>query len=58
MWVNKDLDANANGLVSTGDATLDKLVNQWISWDKVSVHFYFDFQPFKIIIIKCDMGFG
>ncbi|XP_060800082.1 glucose 1,6-bisphosphate synthase [Neoarius graeffei] len=34
MWVNKDLDANANDLVSTGDATLDKLANQWISWDK------------------------
>ncbi|XP_053095809.1 glucose 1,6-bisphosphate synthase isoform X2 [Pangasianodon hypophthalmus] len=34
MWSNKDLDANANGVMSTGDATLDKLVNQWISWDK------------------------
>lgn len=34
MWSNKDLDANDNALVSTGDATLDKLVNQWISWDK------------------------
>ncbi|KAM9468860.1 glucose 1,6-bisphosphate synthase isoform 2-T2 [Clarias gariepinus] len=34
MWSNKDVDANANGLLSTGDATLDKLVNQWICWDK------------------------
>lgn len=41
MWSNTDLDANANGLMSTGDATLDKLVHQWISWDQVSVHFAF-----------------
>ncbi|TSN57728.1 Glucose 1,6-bisphosphate synthase [Bagarius yarrelli] len=34
MWSNTDLDANANSLMSTGDAELDKLVNQWISWDK------------------------
>ncbi|KAI5625637.1 glucose 1,6-bisphosphate synthase [Silurus asotus] len=34
MWSNKDVDANANDLVSTGDDTLDKLVNQWIIWDQ------------------------
>uniref|UniRef100_A0A4W4HEW9 Phosphoglucomutase 2-like 1 n=1 Tax=Electrophorus electricus TaxID=8005 RepID=A0A4W4HEW9_ELEEL len=34
MWSNEDLNANCDCLVSTGDPTLDKLVNQWISWDK------------------------
>ena len=37
MWSNEDLNANTDCLVSTGDPTLDKLISQWISWDKVSV---------------------
>ncbi|XP_062872749.1 glucose 1,6-bisphosphate synthase [Trichomycterus rosablanca] len=34
MWSNEELDANANGVISTGDVNLDKLLNQWIIWDK------------------------
>lgn len=46
MWSDKELDANANantnandnGTLSTGDASVDKLVHQWLTWDQVSAH--------------------
>ncbi|XP_036418899.1 glucose 1,6-bisphosphate synthase isoform X1 [Colossoma macropomum] len=34
MWSNEDLNANTDCVLSTGDPTLDKLISQWISWDK------------------------
>ncbi|XP_066521448.1 glucose 1,6-bisphosphate synthase [Hoplias malabaricus] len=34
MWPNEDLNPNSDCVASTGDSTLDKLILQWISWDK------------------------